>query len=45
MELLTTFIQTSITQGYFSTALMLEPNQKLKLVKDSYAGDYYVLES
>ena len=25
--------------------LMLEPNQKLKLVKDSYAGDYYVLES
>ena len=23
MELLTTFIQTSITQGYFSTALML----------------------
>ena len=25
--------------------LMLEPNQKLKLVKDSYAGDYYVIES
>ena len=25
--------------------LILEPNQKLKLVKDSYAGDYYVLES
>ena len=23
MELLTTFIQTSITQGYFSTAIML----------------------
>ena len=25
--------------------LMLEPNQKLKLVKDAYAGDYYVIES
>lgn len=25
--------------------LMLEPNQKLKLVKDSYAGDYYVIEN
>ena len=25
--------------------LMLEPNQKLKLVKDTYAGDYYVIES
>lgn len=25
--------------------LMLEPNQKLKLVKDAYAGDYYVIEN
>ena len=25
--------------------LMLEPNQKLKLIKDAYAGDYYVIES